>query len=432
MRWLYSGGFLDLAEPRYLGILNLTPDSFSDGGRFQAPAVAVEQAKALMREGAALIDLGAESTRPGAAPVTEAEEWGRLEPVLQALGEARLRLPLSLDGRRAGVARRAVARGVVVLNDVEGFQDSEMLDLALRGDCGLIAMRSTVLDGRFWMPTYEGPGRGLTPFLEELRSLKARLLSAGLPPERILLDPGFGFGTTRDDDRALWEALPDLPDRIDWPRERFCLGISRKRFIAHREGDPTLSPQLRDPGTHRAHAEALALGYRVFRSHSLPVPRVRTAAPGDCLAIARVQVAAWQKGYQDILPESLLGKLSPEQEALRCRERLLRQAGGLWVLERASRIQGFAALSTKVGLPELEALYLHPKAWDLGLGRRLHDAVLAELKGWGFSEARLWVLERNLRAQAFFRRRGWSPDDMHRTSWHQGIALRELAFRIDL
>lgn len=432
MRWLHSGGFLDLSEPRYLGILNLTPDSFSDGGRFQAPAVAVAQAETLMRGGAALLDLGAESTRPGAAPVTEAEEWKRLEPVLSALSESPIRLPLSLDCRRGGVARRAVARGVGVLNDVEGFRAPDMLDLALRGDFGLIAMRSTLAEDRLWMPPYEGPGRGLAPLVAELREVRNRLLAVGLPPERILLDPGFGFGTTLADDRALWEALPELPNLIDWPRERFCLGLSRKRFIAHREEDPALPPLLRDPGTHRTHEAALGLGYRVFRSHSLPSPRVRCAAPSDCLAIARVQVAAWQKGYRDILPESLLLGLTPDQEARHCRDQLHIRPGGLRVLERASRIQGFAALSSEGDPPELQALYLHPTAWDLGLGRLLHDDALGELRRKGSRSARLWVLERNLRAQTFFQRCGWTPDGAQRTRWHQGIALRELAFRISL
>lgn len=432
MRWLHTGGFLDLSEPRYLGILNLTPDSFSDGGRFQAPAVAVVQAETLRRGGAALLDLGAESTRPGAAPVTEAEEWKRLEPVLSALSESPIRLPLSLDCRRGGVARRALTRGVTVLNDVEGFRDPAMLDLALRGDCGLLAMRSTVVEGRLWMPPYEEPGRGLGPLIQELRDLKARLLGSGIPPERLVLDPGFGFGTTHEDDQALWEALPRLPELIDWPRERFCLGISRKRFIAHREGEPLLPPAQRDPGTHRAHLEALTLGFRLFRSHSLPPPRVRSATLVDCLAIARVQVAAWQRGYQDILPGSLLAALAPEQEAFRCREQLQRGPDRLRVLERASRIQGFAAISAGGDPPELEAIYLDPHAWGLGLGRLLHDEALAEFRRRGACTVRLWVLERNLRAQAFFQRQGWSADGDHRTSWHQGIALRERAFRIAL
>lgn len=256
--------------PLFLGILNLTPDSFSDGGRFVDPSAALGQARSLVAAGARMLDLGAESTRPGAAPIDEATEWARLNPVLALLAEAMPLIPLSLDTRHAGVAERGLAAGATVLNDVGGFADPAMLDLARRSDCGLIAMRSRRAGNGFLMPPYDDPApKDARAALDELRGVRDRLLAAGIGRERVLLDPGFGFGTTYAEDRALWEALPGLPAALAWPAEGFCLGVSRKRFLAARAGMPSLPPAGRDALTAAAHGEARTWGYRVFRTHAI-------------------------------------------------------------------------------------------------------------------------------------------------------------------
>ena len=263
------GPLLAGGGPFFIGILNLTPDSFSDGGRFLEPGAALAQAQRLAAAGAGMLDLGAESTRPGAGALAEDEEWARLEPVLDLLRRS-LDLPLSIDTRHPGVAGRALGLGASVLNDVTGFADPAMLELARTRRCGLIAMRSRVRDGALWMPPYgEAAESSAEPALGELRLVQERLAAAGVAPERLLLDPGFGFGTTFAEDLALWKALPDLPRRLDWPADRFCLGISRKRFLAWRAGTPDLPPAERDPLTAGAHAEATAWGYRVFRTHAI-------------------------------------------------------------------------------------------------------------------------------------------------------------------
>lgn len=261
---------MDLEHPVYLGILNITPDSFSDGGRHLEPEAAVDQAKRLLNDGAAVLDLGAESTRPGAAPVAPDREWERLLPVLGSLQRLLPDTILSLDTRHADVARRGLDRGVAIVNDITGFSDPDLLDLARESDCGLIAMRSRMRDGTLFMPQYGGTGETTAdPAIEELRRIKDRLLGAGLAPERILLDPGFGFGTTFLEDQAIWEALPCLPRLLDWPVQRFCIGISRKRFLAWRAGARALPPGQRDGLTHAAHTEAMGWGYRVFRTHTI-------------------------------------------------------------------------------------------------------------------------------------------------------------------
>lgn len=258
------------SKPLFIGILNLTPDSFSDGGRFLAPDAALAQARALVAAGAGMLDLGAESTRPGATPVSATTEWERLEPVLAALSEHLSAIPLSLDSRHADVAARGLSAGVAVLNDVTGFSDPGMLEVASASTCGLIAMRSRKAGQGFHMPPYDDPTpRSADAAIRELRAVRDHLQEAGISKARILLDPGFGFGTTFLEDLALWQALPRLPEALAWPAERFCLGVSRKRFLATRAGTPDLRPSQRDGLTAEAHAEARRWDYRVFRTHAI-------------------------------------------------------------------------------------------------------------------------------------------------------------------
>jgi len=253
-----------------MGILNLTPDSFSDGGRYLDPSAALAQARNLVASGARMLDLGAESTRPGATVVGAATEWSRLEPVLTALREELPDTPLSLDTRHAVVAAKGLAAGISVINDVAGLADPAMLELAAGSSCGLIAMRSRRQGEGFLMPPYDDPTpKDASLASAELLEVRDRLRGAGIADHRVLLDPGFGFGTTYLEDLALWNALPRLPEVLAWPADRICVGISRKRFLAIKAAEPGLPPLQRDALTASAHAEALAWGYRVFRTHAL-------------------------------------------------------------------------------------------------------------------------------------------------------------------
>lgn len=255
--------------PLFIGILNLTPDSFSDGGRYLAPAAALAQARCLVAAGARMLDLGAESTRPGSAVVDAATEWGRLEPALAMLQEALPGVPLSLDTRHAAVAAKGLDAGIAVINDVAGLADPAMLELAANSACGLIAMRSRRQGEGFLMPPYDDPNpKDASLAIAELVEVRDRLRAAGIVDQRVLLDPGFGFGTTFAEDLALWNALPRLPEALAWPADRICIGISRKRFLAARAGT-ALAPEQRDALTASAHAEAAGCGYRVFRTHAI-------------------------------------------------------------------------------------------------------------------------------------------------------------------
>ena len=267
--WATDWGAFLAEGPLFIGILNVTPDSFSDGGRHLAPGAALSQAKHLIAMGFQMLDLGAESTRPEASPVDPAAEWSRLEPILGLLRTELPEIPLSIDTRHAEVASRALDLGAAVINDVTGFRDPSMLALAEQRACGLIAMRSRMEGERFLMPPYDSgdeaaPDRALNEMVEILQ----RLRHAGIADRRVVLDPGFGFGTTFQEDAALWQSWPSLETRLDWPLDRICIGISRKRFTAWQAGRPDLAPHQRDGITATLHAEAAAHGVRIFRSHA--------------------------------------------------------------------------------------------------------------------------------------------------------------------
>jgi len=443
-RWSTGSGWLPVDTPLCLGILNITPDSFSDGGRFQEPAAALAQARRLLAQGATALDVGAESTRPGAAPVSPEAEWARLEPVLALLRAELPEVPLSLDTRHALVASRGLQAGVSIINDVGAFTDPELLHVTRNSGCGLIAMRSRhEPDGSLAMPPYGLPGSlGAGPAIQELVDLRDRLLGAGIARERILLDPGFGFGTTFTEDLALWEALPRLPGALDWPVERFCVGISRKRFLAWRAGTPALPGLERDGLTARAHREAQALGYRVFRSHTGPLPDIRAAVPEDAEALAAIQVASWRAAYRDVIPGSVLDHLATAPLAKAFLEMITRPPSPqfrLWLLSFQDRPAGYAATgpcrdegADPEATAEVYALYFLKETWGLGLGGALMTRALASFRERGFRDAALWVLERNTRARRFYEAQGWVQGGAPRTIWQDGIALREQRYRLEL
>jgi dihydropteroate synthase len=216
-------------RPAVMGVLNVTPDSFSDGGRFVSAADAVEHGRRLLEEGAALVDVGGESTRPGAEPVSAEEELRRVEPVLDGLAG----LPLSIDTSKAVVARRALELGAELVNDVT----------ALRGDpelAGVVADRGAYLclmhmqgEPRTMQsaPHYDDVTAEVFAFLEER---VAYAVGSGIPEERICVDPGIGFGKTPDQNLELVRRLDSLV-ALGRP---VVVGLSRKSTLARALGDP--------------------------------------------------------------------------------------------------------------------------------------------------------------------------------------------------
>lgn len=260
-RWRIREGTIALDRPVVMGILNLTPDSFSDGGRFLGLDDAVRRAREMAAEGADLIDLGGESTRPGAAEVSAHEEAARVVPVLRALRDA-LDLPLSVDTRKAAVAREALAAGAQVVNDVSGLADPGMADAVAPSGAGLVLMH---------MRGTPATMQGLADYADvveevgaELASSLARADAAGIARERVVLDPGIGFAKTAEQNLLLIASLRRLEARLGRP---VLLGASRKAFIGGLLGGVPAAE--RDAGTVGACVAGMARGARLFRVHDV-------------------------------------------------------------------------------------------------------------------------------------------------------------------
>jgi dihydropteroate synthase len=275
---------LALDRPRIMGVVNVTPDSFSDGGRFLDRDRAIAQAEALAEAGADLLDLGGESTRPGAQPVPPAEERARVVPVIAALRARGLSLPISIDTRNAEVARAALDAGADLLNDVSALRhDPAYAALAAARGAPLCLMHAkgdpaTMQDA----PHYDDVLVEVAAFLA---GRVAAAEAAGIPRERLLVDPGLGFGKTVAHNLALVRGLAILHD-LGCP---ILFGASRKRFIGTIAGIEI--PDQRGPGSIAVALEALRQGAQVLRVHDV--------------AQTRQAVALWEaivRGWPDEAP----------------------------------------------------------------------------------------------------------------------------------
>ena len=237
-----------------MGILNVTPDSFSDGGRYRDPLAAVEQARRMVAEGVDIIDVGGESTRPGAVPVEEAEERARVLPVVERLARE-LDVPISVDTYKSGVAAAALDRGAHIVNDVWGLQrDPAMAGVVAKHRAGVVVMHNQP------EPTYRSLMGEVAAFLR--RSLELAQ-AAGSDPEQVVLDPGIGFGKTPEHNLELIRRLRELKS-VGRP---VLLGPSRKSFIGLALGG--LPPQERLEGTAAAVAVGIVRGADVVRVHDV-------------------------------------------------------------------------------------------------------------------------------------------------------------------
>lgn len=246
-----------------MGILNVTPDSFSDGGRFSNPRRAAARALQMQKEGADLIDIGGESTRPGARPVPAREELRRILPVIERLS-GKLRIPLSVDTSKAVVAEQALRAGASLVNDVTALRDPRMAQVVARAGVPVILMhtRGTPRTMRR-LASYR---RLLPEVLQELRASIRKARAAGIRRDRILIDPGIGFAK---DAAASVELLRDLRrfKALGFP---VVVGPSRKSFIGHLLGDPS---EGRLFGTAAAVALAVGQGADIVRVHDVRAMR---------------------------------------------------------------------------------------------------------------------------------------------------------------
>jgi dihydropteroate synthase len=264
--WRLATRTLQLNRPLIMGIINVTPDSFSDGGKFFSAAAAAAHGRLLVSQGADILDVGGESTRPqGATAVGADEELERVIPVLDALRESHPDVPLSVDTVKSVVAREALAHGAEVINDVSGFRlDPAMADVCAAANAGVVLMhsRGTVET----MATYAEAGYGDDVVGEIIAELGARVewaRAAGVAREHIAIDPGVGFAKRSEHSLAVLRELPRFAE-LGLP---VAVGVSRKRFIGEKSGATSLEDRV--DGTNAANVLALAGGARIFRVHDV-------------------------------------------------------------------------------------------------------------------------------------------------------------------
>jgi len=252
---LPDGKVLDARErPLIMGILNVTPDSFSDGGLFAAREAAIAQGERMAQEGADIIDIGGESTRPGHQPVTEEEEKRRVLPILGELAK-RIPQPISIDTMKASVARAALEAGATIINDVWGLQrDPDMRKVARRAHALVVMHNREKADATI-------------DIMAEVKDFLARSIALaeaiGFSRERILIDPGIGFGKKQGQNLTLLKHIGELSE-LGAP---ILIGLSRKSLIAHVTGETT--PMERLPGTIAANLLAARAGASVLRVHDV-------------------------------------------------------------------------------------------------------------------------------------------------------------------
>lgn len=250
-------------RPLIMGILNATPDSFSDGGRFDTVDRAVEAAQAMIEAGADLIDVGGESTRPGATPVAEEDELARVIPVIEALA-LRFDCPLSVDTSSPVVMSRAVEAGACLINDVRALIRPGAVEAAAASGASVCVMHMRGEPGD--MAAHTDYDDVVTEVIDYLSERVRCLLAAGIPAERILVDPGFGFAKSHEQNFALLRRLEELA-RLGTP---ILVGMSRKRMIGEATGQPV---ERRAVGSAAAALLAAERGAAVLRVHDVEATR---------------------------------------------------------------------------------------------------------------------------------------------------------------
>lgn len=279
-----SMAFAELVrQPRTLvmGVINTTPDSFSDGGEHLDPEVAIAAALEMLEAGADIVDVGGESTRPGSVPVEVEEELRRTVPVIRGICEHRPDSWISIDTRRMKVAEAAVGAGARIINDITGFRDDpSLVDLARESGTGLVVMHMLGKPKTMQQDIhYDSFPRDIYDFFEErIRTLQ----DSGIPPEDIVIDPGIGFGKTFDHNLALINRL-----EVFLPLGKpILVGPSRKAFIGKILGEA--NPAARVVGTLAAVTAAILRGASIVRVHDVP-PAVQACKIAD--AVVREKVA---------------------------------------------------------------------------------------------------------------------------------------------
>jgi len=267
--WRVRGRTLSTERPLVMGIVNVTPDSFSDGGRFPTVDAAIAHAETLVHEGADILDVGGESTRPRAEAVDAEEELRRVIPFMQELQRRFPEVPLSIDTVKSRVAREAIEAGADIVNDVSAFRlDPEMARTCAKLQVGVVLMHSRgVVDDMATYAHAEYDGDPMDAVLTELRAQVDDAMSQGIARERIVVDPGLGFAKMPVHSLRVLATVPRL---VEWGFP-VLVGASRKRFIGELTG--VREPAARVYGSVGAAVAAYDLGARILRVHDVAATR---------------------------------------------------------------------------------------------------------------------------------------------------------------
>ena len=256
MLWKIRTKTLSLDNPIWMGIVNVTPDSFSDGGQFLAPSAAVGRALQLIADGADIIDIGGESTRPGSDCISSDEELSRVLPVLRQLRRCQPDIAISVDTTKADVASEVLAAGADIINDVSGLSDSGMITVLRETGAGYCLMHSQGVPKTMQVhPQYNDVVGEVFAFLKNCRTM---MIELGIVPEAIAVDPGLGFGKTAE---HCWQLVENISrfHRLGAP---VVVGHSRKCFLAQRFAD-------REEGTWQVGRQLIEQGVHVLRVHGV-------------------------------------------------------------------------------------------------------------------------------------------------------------------
>lgn len=260
--WQTARFSLDLNTPKVMGIVNITPDSFSDGGAYSGSIqAALKHAEQLLKEGAAILDIGGESTRPHAAPVSPEEEWKRVSPILAELST--WNVPISLDTRRAYIIQLALEKQWVdIINDVQALEDEDAVEIVSQSSAGVCLMHMKGLpENMQHNPQYRNVVQEVAEYLQQRVDV---CVAAKMDTTRIVLDAGFGFGKNLQHNIALMQQLNKLTTSYQLP---LLVGVSRKRMIGELTGQET--PKERISGSVAAALYAIKQGAKIVRVHDV-------------------------------------------------------------------------------------------------------------------------------------------------------------------
>jgi dihydropteroate synthase len=290
--WQIAGRRLTLDRPQIMGVINVTPDSFHSASRAPAAARAADLARRMAAEGADMLDIGAESTRPGAARVGAEEQISRLAPALEAIAAAGVAVPISVDTTLAAVARAALQMGAAVINDVSGgAEDPALLEVAAAMGAGLILMHRLASPEEDSYSDRYARGPEYRDVVADVRRALAGLLedalARGVASEQIAVDPGLGFGKTVEQNLSLLARAGELAVA----GRPVLIGASRKSFVGRVSLDSDSEPQERLAGSVAAAAVAVGAGALLIRTHDVG-PTVEAAR----VAWAAAGKGAWKKG----------------------------------------------------------------------------------------------------------------------------------------